>query len=107
MCRDRRGLAASRDLKEGEMILFVPEFCLLSVESAKEDEIFMEALHHYPQLSSVQVFLMHRFLDLFVFLLSYYYDFCFLWNTPRYIEAYYVKMLIENIPSFKVSRFDF
>lgn len=50
-----RGLAAARDLKEGELILMVPENALLSVESAKEDAHFMKALQLFPDLSPVQV----------------------------------------------------
>lgn len=56
----RRGLAAARDLKLGDLVLRVPERALMSVRSAKQDAELGRALCLYPSLSSVQVEIFSR-----------------------------------------------
>ncbi|KAI5069570.1 hypothetical protein GOP47_0015871, partial [Adiantum capillus-veneris] len=50
-----RGLAATRDLKEGELILMVPQIALLNVDSFNEDTHLKTALQLLPHLSSFQI----------------------------------------------------
>ncbi|KAL3680805.1 hypothetical protein R1sor_023761 [Riccia sorocarpa] len=54
-----RGLAACRNLKEGELILRVPKSALMSVLSAKADPVLCNVLPRYPGLSSTQVLTLH------------------------------------------------
>ncbi|BBN14000.1 hypothetical protein MPTK1_6g08080 [Marchantia polymorpha subsp. ruderalis] len=54
-----RGLAASRNLKEGELILRVPKSALMSVLSAKADPLLSTALARHPCLSSAQILAVH------------------------------------------------
>lgn len=50
-----RGLAATRDLTAGEMMLSVPEPLLMTARSAHQDRILAPVLQRYPQLTSHQV----------------------------------------------------
>jgi hypothetical protein len=51
----RRGLAAARELKLGELILRVPEVALINGKSARQDVELARVLALYPSLSDVQV----------------------------------------------------
>lgn len=51
----RRGLAAARDLRKGELILRVPKSALMTRESLMRDEKLSVAVNKYPSLSSTQV----------------------------------------------------
>ncbi|MCO5612325.1 hypothetical protein L7F22_066592 [Adiantum nelumboides] len=50
-----RGLAAARDLKEGELILVVPQTALLNVDSFEGDVHVKKALQLFPHFSSFQI----------------------------------------------------
>lgn len=51
----RRGLAAARQLKLGELILRVPEKALMNGKSARQDVELARLLTLFPSLSDVQV----------------------------------------------------
>ena len=56
-CRSfcRRGLAAARGLKLGELILRVPEKAFMNGKTARQDVELAGVLALYPSLSDVQV----------------------------------------------------
>ena len=59
----RRGLAAVRHLRSGELVLRVPKSALMTTESLSKDHRFSTALNAHSSLSPIQVF--------FSFLLSF------------------------------------
>ena len=52
----RRGLAAARDLRKGELILKVPKSALMMSQTILEDEKLSVAVKRHTYLSSTQVF---------------------------------------------------
>lgn len=52
-----RGLAAARDIRQGELVLRVPKDALMISESLMmKDQTLFAAVKRYPTLSSTQVF---------------------------------------------------
>lgn len=92
-----RGLAATRDLRSGELVLRVPKAVLLTRESVlNKDQKLAVSVNKYPHLSSTQVgFLSVAYWYCLLFLLSvhptllifFHFSFCFLYFIcyPRVI----------------------
>lgn len=92
-----RGLAATRDLRRGELVLRVPKAVLLTRESVlNKDQKLAVSVNKYPHLSSTQVgFLSVAYWYCLLFLLSvrptlliiFHFSFCFLYFIcyPRVI----------------------